>query len=117
QQVVVLARVVLQVGVLDDQVFAGGLLDTAVNGRTLAHVARLLDEADAHGRVRGHIFLHGGHGAVLGTVVHNHHLFPDPVTQLHVADLVQDQMDGALLVVGGDDDGKRAQHGGRMYGV
>ncbi len=106
QQIIVLARIIFEISVLHDQVITRGQFDPLVDRCSLAHVARLLVEADPHGRVGGHVSFDSLHRAILGTIVHDDHLLADAVPQGHIAHLVEDEMDRPLLVVGGNDDGK-----------
>jgi hypothetical protein len=74
----------------------------------------LLNKADSHVGVGGHVAFYGGYGAVRAAVVHDHNVFGDASNQHHIPHLVQDQMDGALLVVSGNNDGQLRYHGAKI---
>ena len=80
QEAPVFARIVFQVGVLNDGELAGGMLDGCTDGGALAPIAGLPDEPQHAGVGRGDLF-HDPGRAVCGAVVHDHDLPPHSLRQ------------------------------------
>ena len=110
EQLRVLARVVLEVRVLDDDDVAGRLLKTRRDRGALSHVLRLQEDPDAVLAVH---LAQDVARAVLRAVVDDDDLLLDR-HRLHLADELADRL---RLVVDGDDDGelhRPASSGGRL---
>ncbi len=102
-----LGRVVLQVGVLDDDHVARGRRDPAPDAGALAPVLRVVhQDLDL---ARGLEVLEDGAGAVAGGVVDG----DDLDVERHGAHLVDQRTDGGRLVKDRDDDGQ-LEIGGRV---
>ena len=76
QQASVFARIVFQIGILNDGELAGGVLDGGTDGGALTLIAGLPDESQYGGVGRGDLF-HDCGRAVRGAVVHHDNLPPD----------------------------------------
>ena len=106
----VIVRVVLEVGVLDDQELAGGALDPCANGAPLSPVLRHAPQQDI--RLR----FHDCRRLVSRTVIDHDDLFRDAQRrEIHGLDLFQERADETLFVVGGNHDRQHAGcHGSHL---
>ncbi len=103
QQARILAGIVLEVGVLNHDEVAAGLLEAAPQRRALALVHGLAEDADA--RVVAERGQYPGR-TVRGAVVDDHDLAVDPVGERRGQHGVEQFLDGVLFVVDGDYDGQ-----------
>ena len=101
-QLAVFARIVFEVGVLDDHHVAGRFAHAAPHRRALALVVRLKEDADAVLAVQ---LLEDVAGAVLRSIVDDHQLLFNGA-EIDGKDAGDDGADGGLLVVRRHHDGQ-----------
>ena len=105
----VLVRIELEVGVLDEQHVAGRERQPEADGGPLSHVDRAV--VDMHGQVRRqHALVDRAARAVGGAVVRDHDFHLDPA-EVHGGHALEHFVDRLLFVVNGNDDGQT--HGPR----
>lgn len=110
EQDVVLFRVILQVGILDDNVVPRRFGNPSVQCSAFAFVHFMPVVLDVQPRVAFPVGLNGLLRSVCGTVIHDDHLFAKPAIQFDCFHFIEDKVDGAGFIVSRDNNGKVVLH-------
>ena len=114
QQQLVLARVVFEIGVLDDEVLAGGATDAGVQRGPFPLIDLVPDHRHRQLRMGVPVRLEHRLRVVLRAVVDDDQFLAEPARELRLADAIEDTMDGPRLVVGGNDN-RQLRHEAVLY--
>ena len=106
EEVIEFLRIILQIGILNNQVFAGGAGDAGVKGSAFALVDFMNEVLDIQFRVGSTVAGHGTFGIIGRAIVYDDQFLGDSIDQFDAPNLIKDEVDRPLFVVGGNDNGK-----------
>jgi hypothetical protein len=106
EQDVVFLRIVLEIGVLDDDQLARGVFDSRAQSRAFSLVHLVLVVRNGQIGVCTHISFNALLGVVGAEVVDDDDFLFEVAAQFHSLDLVQNPVDGRAFVIRRDDDRK-----------
>ncbi len=103
KQEVVFGWIVLQIGILDDDIFSLGLTNPAVQCSSLTHVVFLGIDTHRKSGVCLVVLFQSAERIVAGAIVNDHDFHIESANQLYRTNLVENSMNGRRFVVGRND--------------